>query len=382
VHDTPTSDAAHRRQLAASLLDAAVPPPPVGTPAPLPEHPSPLGSTATTLPVLWLGVHQASWLAETTCPLLLNRTRLPKKRFPRARSPWALDSGAFTELTRHGTWRITDRQWAEEIRRYRDEIGQLTFAAGLDWLCAPPVLERTGRSLEHHLDATVGSFLALRAELGPLVIPTVQGWELADYDRCVAKYEAAGIDLTREPLVGVGSLAGSHRELLDIAEICGWLGELGIARLHAWGVHSDKLTAVTHRVISADSSFWSQRGTRRRPRADCPHGGRHEGNCLRFALEWREQVLQQLSSDQSVLRVALGSTWQAHLRDPHATSWSEQDLAELDRRFACVSELSEPVDTHAWDQHLDRLAQLAAAGADPGEILEELAVGQLRLFAA
>jgi hypothetical protein len=382
VPDTPAPDSAHRKQIVASVLDAAVAPPAVGTVAPLPEHPSPLGSTATTLPVLWLGVHQASWLAETTCPLLLNRTRLPKTRFPRARAPWALDSGAFTELYQHGRWRITDRQWAAEVRRYAEEIGHLTFVAGRDWLCAPPVLARTGRSIDHHLDATVASFLELRAELGPLVIPTVQGWELGDYDRCVAKYEAAGIDLTREPLVGVGSLAGSHRELLDIAEICGWLGELGISRLHAWGVHSDKLTAVTHRVISADSMFWSQRGTRRLPRADCPHGGKHEGNCLRFALDWREQVLRQLATDQAVLRASLSAVWQANRRDPHATSWSEQALAELDRQFESVPALSAPVDTHAWDRHLERLAQLAANGAGPEEIVEELAAGQLRLFAA
>ncbi|WP_405736421.1 hypothetical protein OG607_44905 [Streptomyces sp. NBC_01537] len=40
--------------------------------------------------------------------LFISRNRLKdRKTFPRARAPWALDSGSFTELKDHGRWRIT-----------------------------------------------------------------------------------------------------------------------------------------------------------------------------------------------------------------------------------------------------------------------------------
>jgi hypothetical protein len=51
-------------------------------------------------------------------PLFVNRNALFGKdssyartgKLPRARGPWALDSGGFTELTTHGRWTITPRR--------------------------------------------------------------------------------------------------------------------------------------------------------------------------------------------------------------------------------------------------------------------------------
>ena len=53
----------------------------------------------------------------------------------------------------------------------------------------------------------MASYLELRA-LAPHLpfIPVVQGWHLADYLACVDLYRAAGVDLARVPLTGLGSV--------------------------------------------------------------------------------------------------------------------------------------------------------------------------------
>jgi hypothetical protein len=63
-----------------------------------------------------------------------------RKAFPRARAPWALDSGGFTELKDHGRWRITAAEYVAEVRRYAEAIGRLEWAAPLDWMCEPWVI--------------------------------------------------------------------------------------------------------------------------------------------------------------------------------------------------------------------------------------------------
>jgi hypothetical protein len=56
-----------------------------------------------------------------------------------------------------------------------------------------------------HQAATVDNYCTLR-QLAPTLpfIPVLQGWRIGDYLACVDRYAAAGVDLTRVPLVGVG----------------------------------------------------------------------------------------------------------------------------------------------------------------------------------
>ncbi len=45
----------------------------------------------------WLGTHLPHWLSHVDTPLFVSRTRLQHRTtLPRARGPWALDSGAFS----------------------------------------------------------------------------------------------------------------------------------------------------------------------------------------------------------------------------------------------------------------------------------------------
>ena len=51
----------------------------------------------------YLRTHHPDWLNKARVPLFVSRNRLLKRRsFPRASTRWALDSGAFTELSIRG----------------------------------------------------------------------------------------------------------------------------------------------------------------------------------------------------------------------------------------------------------------------------------------
>jgi hypothetical protein len=88
------------------------------------------------------------WLSrERGVPLLVSHRRLAGRRsLPRAKGPWVLDSGGFTELALHGRWGFDELTYVAAVRGYATEIGQLDFAAPMDHMSEAPVLARTGTS--------------------------------------------------------------------------------------------------------------------------------------------------------------------------------------------------------------------------------------------
>ncbi len=90
-----------------------------------------------------LGTHHPNWLATSHIPLFVSDRRLRTyKHLPRAAVPWALDSGAFTELATHGDWSHgpTPKEYVDRVRRYQREIGGLLWAAPQDWMCEPEIV--------------------------------------------------------------------------------------------------------------------------------------------------------------------------------------------------------------------------------------------------
>lgn len=121
---------------------------------------------APPLPTFWLGVHRPHWLKESRVPMFVSNRQLARvKTLPRAGHPWALDSG-FTEITKFGEWRTTPQQYVQQIRRYRDEVGRLSWASQQDLMCEDDALRMTGLTIDQHQDLTVANFLTLR-ELAP-----------------------------------------------------------------------------------------------------------------------------------------------------------------------------------------------------------------------
>ncbi|OKI16798.1 hypothetical protein A6A07_11150 [Streptomyces sp. CB03911] len=247
----------------------------------------------------YLGTHMPNWLATAGVPLFISRNRLKTRRtFPRAIAPWALDSGGFTELMQHGRWTITPEQYVTEVRRYQDAIGQLDWAAPMDWMCEPWVIEGgqhgpltftgTGLTVAEHQRRTVDNLIELRALAPDLpFIPVLQGWTLADYEHCAQLYADAGIDLAAEPVVGLGSVC-RRQATTEIGDIVTLFTSRGL-RLHGFGVKTRGLADYGDDLGSADSMAWSLAARRSAPLAGHTH--KNCANCPDWALAWRRRIL-------------------------------------------------------------------------------------------
>lgn len=233
----------------------------------------------------YLGTHEPYWLARSRYPLFVSLRRLRRKpTVPRARTPWAMDSGGFTELDRPPHhWTLTARDFAELVAEYSDRIGSPEWAAPQDWMCEPPIIEKTGLSVREHQERTVANYLELRGH-GPF-IPVLQGWTFADYEHCLDLYGQAGVTLADQPLVGLGTVC-RRQATGEIASLVTGLHEHGL-RLHGFGVKRTGLACYGHLLASADSTAWSLRARLRG--APLPgHTHKSCANCLEFAERWAD----------------------------------------------------------------------------------------------
>lgn len=225
----------------------------------------------------YLGAHHANWLRSARVPLFVSRRTLARmKTLPRAAAPWALDSGGFSELSLHGAWTLSAKDYVAEVRRFSDEVGQLAFAAPQDWMVEPVMLQRTGLTVEEHQRRTIANYLELRSIAPELpFIPVLQGWSIGDYFRHQEAYEAAGL--------ASAVLACLHADGL---------------RLHGFGFKVQGLRASANVLASADSMAWSFSGRRNPPIAG--HETRHKNcaNCLEYAMQWRDDLLESIEREQ------------------------------------------------------------------------------------
>lgn len=251
----------------------------------------------------YLGTHDPSWLARTDVPLFISRRRLHHRRtLPRARGPWALDSGGFSELSLHGRWTVEPEQYADEVRRYAEEIGNLQFAAVMDWMCEPTIRLKTGLTTEEHQRRTIESYLTL-TKIAPELpwAPVVQGHTLGDYMQHVTDYRAAGVDLAALPVVGVGSIC-RRQATTRASTVLRWLHDEGLGQLHGFGFKVQGLANSSTWLRSADSMAWSLNARRNPRRPGCTHASCQ--NCLTYALEWRADLLERLGAEERAARSA------------------------------------------------------------------------------
>lgn len=281
----------------------------------------------------YLGTHMEYWLGPTErhpfeslpdgIPLFVSRNQLfGRKSLPVCtRRTWALDSGGFTELQQYGGWRTSPEKYAAEVRRFRDEIGGMDYAAPQDWMCEDSVINGgtfgrlhfvgTRLSVEEHQRLTVENFLELRSIAPDLpFFPVLQGYEQAEYLQCAEMYDKAGVDLSAESVVGVGSVCRrqGRKEIADLFEV---LWGAGIPRLHGFGVKRDgiaQLAVTLARVRTArptlgadlrmDSLVWSDEARRRPPLPDCVrHWGKAKNcaNCALYATWWYRETMNRVN---------------------------------------------------------------------------------------
>lgn len=241
----------------------------------------------------YLGTHQPHWLRLEDYPLFVSHRTLRRyKTLPQALTGWALDSGGFSELSMYGEWRTTPEEYITAVRRYRDEVGHLEWAAPQDWMCEPQIVEKTGLSVPEHQRRTIENYLHLRDVADDLpFVPVLQGWEPDDYLRHADAYLAAGVDLTAERTVGIGTVC-RRNNVSEIADLVWELADAGIS-LHGFGVKVTGLRNFGQALASADSMAWSYAGRRQPPLPGCPH--KNCANCVLWARQWRARVLDAVA---------------------------------------------------------------------------------------
>ncbi|MEU5978825.1 hypothetical protein [Streptomyces sp. NPDC047315] len=273
-------------------------------PTPLARGSMPAGRElpATDSPRFYLTTHKKHWLRETPVDLFLKSEHLASAVKPlQPRGRYAVDSGGFTELQRHGRWTRTPRQYVDDLRRIWEHVGPYDWAAGQDWMCedliinggqaGPLTFAGTHLSVAEHQRRTVRNFLDLRSIAPTLrIIPTLQGSTIPEYHQCADLYESYGVNLRAEPIVGLGSVCRlqSTRQGAAIVTAMAARGY----RLHGFGFKTLGLSRVGHLLASADSAAWSSHARRRPPLPGHTH--LNCANCIDYALMWRTRVLNSL----------------------------------------------------------------------------------------
>jgi hypothetical protein len=206
-----------------------------------------------------------------------------------------LDSGGFSEVSQYGKWTVPVSEYIKAVTRYRDEIGNMAWAAPMDWMCEPWMVDKTRLTVEEHQRRTLENYLELVERAPDLPwIPVLQGWTLDEYHSHAEDYRDVGIDLTALPTVGIGSVC-RRQATTEAAGIIRSLWAQGIKSLHGFGFKVQGLRAVGALMASADSMAWSYRARRSEPLPSCAH--KNCANCFKFALQWREQVLSSIPDE-------------------------------------------------------------------------------------
>lgn len=256
--------------------------------------------------LFYLGTHRPHWLGVPDLPdgvalFVSHRTLGQRRSLPRARGPWVLDSGGFSELSMYGEWRTTPVAYLAAVRRYAEEMGGLAWAAPMDWMCEPVMLAKTGLNVTEHQRRTVDNLLRLRDMwgTGAPFAPVLQGWQRDDYLRCWDMYDRANVDLASESIVGLGSVCRRQAESEIGAIVTSLLCVDPRLSLHGFGVKLRGLLKYGHLLASADSMAWSYDARRSAALPGCI-GHQSCANCLRYALRWRAKVLPMLVRPRTI----------------------------------------------------------------------------------
>jgi hypothetical protein len=226
------------------------------------------------------GLHQPSD-AKHFQAAFVSVNRLRNRKGPFQVGDWIMDSGAFTEISTHGTYRHSVEEYAAEIRRWSTN-GNLLAAVAQDWMCEPWIIERTGLSVAEHQWLTVKRYDALRSEdtAGVYVMPVLQGYAPEEYVTHIRQY---GERLAFGAWVGVGSICKRNSSPRAVeAVLLAIKGERPDLQLHGFGLKSTALQSalVFDLLHTADSMAWSYSARKQ---------GRN-GNGWREAKRWMQGI--------------------------------------------------------------------------------------------
>src|SRR3954467_11537191 len=136
------------------------------------------------------------------CLISINTLRRRKSGFEVG--DWLMDSGAFTQILKHGGYTESPDAYIAEIVRWSTN-GNLLAAVSQDMMGEPAMLERTGLTVEDHQRITIERYDIIRAGVPDHIhiLPALQGYQPAEY---IEHIQAYGDRLTPGMWVGVGSV--------------------------------------------------------------------------------------------------------------------------------------------------------------------------------
>ncbi|AFH22355.1 hypothetical protein OSG_eHP23_00130 [environmental Halophage eHP-23] len=163
-----------------------------------------------------------------------------------------IDSGGYSFMLGKGEYATTDRKYLEFVEKHQPELFALR-----DYPCEPDVLEKNGRTVRDHLEATTEkhrNLLALLPEFGIKSQPVsvVQGWKLEDYLEHLEMLKQH--DLLTD-YVAIGSVCRRNQDE-EIRRIINEVHKrIGDRKLHAFGVKSNilRFQEMQDKLDSADS---------------------------------------------------------------------------------------------------------------------------------
>lgn len=203
------------------------------------------------------GLHQPSDAQHFNAAFVsVNRLRRRKSDF--TVGDWIMDSGAFTEVVRHGGYRFTVDEYASHIRRW-SRCGNLLAAVAQDFMCEAFVLEKTGKTVQEHQQMTISRYDdLLRCDTaGVYIMPVLQGYKPQEYVEHLRMY---GQRIGQGAWVGVGSVCKRNADVRQIEEVLLAIHlERPDLRLHGFGLKTTALQSGTVQMLlhSADSMAWS-----------------------------------------------------------------------------------------------------------------------------
>lgn len=243
----------------------------------------------------FLGTDQPVWLERAERPLFLSWNSVARSRHT-AQVDWALDSGGFTQIVRHGSYETDPETYARGVARLLSDVGRLQFAVVQDFPCAPLAMEMTGLTPSDHRRLTIESTLTLSTIAPELPwAPVLTGVTPSDFLRHADEYDRAGVDLGTFSAISVGALVGrSYADQLAVLEAVNTLG----LPLHGLGIKGRTLRATFPMLQSADSMAWSMTA-RRADGPLCRPDATHQRckGCLIYAQRWAQKLEDSLERD-------------------------------------------------------------------------------------
>lgn len=179
------------------------------------------------------------------------------RRFPKKSGSRWLDCGGFTMLNKHGDYPFSLDTFANFVAAVQPD-----YYTSPDYPCEPEITRslRLATNLcriEKTVETSVSWVSDLEMMLSPRsqMVPTIQGWALEEYKRCLDLYAEAGLI---RGYMAVGSMCtrSNSRQIGEIVQgVHRHAQQLGVRRLHFFGLKmSRELDGLQPYIWSRDSA--------------------------------------------------------------------------------------------------------------------------------